>query len=250
MSIIRAPRPEGNFYLLNKAISEDQRLSWAARGMLVFLLGKPDHWEVSTHHLISQTKDCLGKASGRDAVRGLIRELEQAGYLQIFLERAEGGEFGGRSYTVSESPATDYPGPVEPSPVNPPLVSIEGKQGLNKAARIEKPMADKDMAEAFEVFWKLYPNKKSKKDARKAWEKLKPGAELRMTLMTALGNHRISRDWVKDDGQYVPMASTWLNGERWTDELVPASAAKANAFNNLPTHTPDMYQGGEDGPAF
>lgn len=107
-----------------------------------------------------------------------------------------------------------------------------------------------ELAEAFEVFWKLYPNKKSKKDARKAWEKLKPSAELRMTLMTALGNHRISRDWAKDDGQYVPMASTWLNGERWTDELVPASAAKANAFNNLPTHTPDMYQGGEDGPAF
>ena len=250
MSIIRAPRPEGNFYLLNKSISEDQRLSWASRGLLVFLLGKPDHWEVSTHHLIGQTKDCLGKASGRDAVRGLIRELEQAGYLRIVLERADGGEFGGRSYTVSESPATDYPGPVEPSPVNPPLVSIEGKQGLNKAARIEKPMADKDMVEAFEVFWKLYPNKKSKKDARKAWEKLKPSAELRLTLMTALGNHRISRDWAKDDGQYVPMASTWLNGERWTDELAPASTGKTSAFNNLPQHTADMYQGGEDGPAF
>ena len=250
MSIIRAPRPEGNFYLLNKSISEDQRLSWAARGLLVFLLGKPDHWEVSTHHLIGQTKDCLGKASGRDAVRGLIRELEQAGYLRIVLERADGGEFGGRSYTVSESPATDYPGPVEPSPVNPPLVSIEGKQGLNKAASTEKPMVENGLAEAFEVFWKLYPNKKSKKDARKAWEKLKPSADLRQTLMTALGNHRISRDWTKDDGQYVPMASTWLNGERWTDELAPAPAAKASAFNNLPTHTSDMYQGGEDGPAF
>lgn len=250
MSIIRAPRPEGNFYLLNKSISEDQRLSWAARGLLVFLLGKPDHWEVSTHHLIGQTKDCLGKASGRDAVRGLIRELEQAGYLRIVLERADGGEFGGRSYTVSESPATDYPGPVEPSPVNPPLVSIEGKQGLNKAARIEKPMADKDMAEAFEVFWKLYPNKKSKKDARKAWDKLKPEADLRLTLMTALGNHRLSRDWTKDDGQYVPMASTWLNGERWTDVLKPATAAGGQAFNNLPNHTPDMYQGGGNGPAF
>lgn len=250
MSIIRAPRPEGNFYLLNKAISEDQRLSWGARGLLVFLLGKPDHWEVSTHHLIGQTKDCLGKASGRDAVRGLIRELEQAGYLQIFLERAEGGEFGGRSYTVSESPATDYPGPVEPSPVNPPLVSIEGKQGLNKAARTEKPSCENELAEAFEVFWKLYPNKKAKANARKAWMKIKPSAELRQTLMTALGSHRASRDWTKDDGQYVPMASTWLNGERWTDELVPASAAKANAFNNLPTHTPDMYQGGGNGPAF
>lgn len=250
MSIIRAPRPEGNFYLLNKSISEDLRLSWAARGLLVFLLGKPDHWEVSTNHLIGQTKDCLGKASGRDAVRGLIRELEQAGYLKIFLERAEGGEFGGRSYTVSESPATDYPGPVEPSPVNPPLVSIEGKQGLNKAAKTEKPLYDNELGEAFEVFWKLYPNKKAKANARKKWLKIKPDAELRLTMMTALGNHRLSRDWTKDDGQYVPMAVTWLNGERWTDVLKPATAAGGLAFNNLPNHTPDMYQGGGNGPAF
>lgn len=111
-------------------------------------------------------------------------------------------------------------------------------------------MADKDMAEAFEVFWKLYPNKRSKKDARKAWDKLKPDADLRLTLMTALGNHRLSRDWTKDDGQYVPMASTWLNGERWTDVLKPATAAGGKAFNNLPNHTPDMYQGGGNGPAF
>ena len=251
MSIIRAPRPEGNFYLLNKAISEDQRLSWGARGMLVFLLGKPDHWEVSTHHLIGQTKDCLGKASGRDAVRGLIRELEQAGYLQIFLERAEGGEFGGRSYTVSESPATDYPGPVEPSPVNPPLVSIEGKQGLKKAVSTENPSGNSvDPLEGFERFWKLYPNGKGKQEAVLAWKKLKPDADLRQTLFAALANHSLSRDWMKDDGQYVPMASTWLNKKRYLDELKPATGARPSAFNNLPNHTPDMYQGGENGPAF
>lgn len=107
-----------------------------------------------------------------------------------------------------------------------------------------------ELAEAFEVFWKLYPNKKSKKDARKSWEKLKPSAELRQTLTTALGNHRVSRDWTKDDGQYVPMASTWLNGERWTDVLKPAAAGKSSSYTNLPTHTPDMYQGGENGSAF
>jgi DNA-binding transcriptional ArsR family regulator len=43
----------------------------------------------------------------------------------------------------------------------------------------------------------------------------------------------------------------------WSDiypESVLAGAGakngKPSAFNNLPTHTPDMYQGGEDGPAF
>lgn len=222
MSIVRAPRPDGNFYLLNKSISEDLRLSWAARGVLVFLLGKPDHWEVSTHHLINQTKECIGKASGRDAIRGVIRELELAGYLQISLERTEGGEFGGRSYTVSESPATDYPGPVEPSPVNPPLVSTDVQQGLNKAVSTERPLCTPDPMEGFEQFWKLYPKKRSLKEARKAWAKLKPNQELRQTLITALGSHCVSEDWTKDQGRYIPNASTWINGERWTDELTPA----------------------------
>ena len=254
MSIIRAPRPEGNFYLLSKNISEDGRLSWAARGLLVFLLGKPDHWEISVAHLRGETATSA-KPTGRDGVYGLLQELINAGYVQRHQGRQDNGLLGEINYLVSESPLPAQPLPASPDtaqpyPANPTLVSIEGKQGLKKAASTEKPVVDKDLAEAFEVFWKLYPNKKSKKDARKAWEKLKPSAELRLTLMTALGSHRLSRDWTKDDGQYVPMASTWLNGERWTDELVPASAAKASAFNNLPNHTPDMYQGGEDGPAF
>lgn len=254
MSIIRAPRPEGNFYLLSKTISEDGRLSWAARGLLVFLLGKPDHWEISVAHLRGETATSA-KPTGRDGVYGLLQELINTGYVQRHQGRQDNGLLGEINYLVSESPLPAQPLPASPDtaqpyPANPTLVSIEGKQVLKKAASTEKPVVDKDLAEAFEVFWKLYPNKKSKKDARKAWEKLKPSAELRLTLMTALGSHRLSRDWTKDDGQYVPMASTWLNGERWTDELVPASAAKASAFNNLPNHTPDMYQGGEDGPAF
>lgn len=256
MSIIRAPRPEGNFYLLSKSISEDRRLSWAARGVLVFLLGKPDHWEISVAHLRGETATSA-KPTGRDGVYGLLQELINTGYVQRNQGRMDNGLLGEINYLVSESPLPAQPLPASPDtaqpyPANPTLVSIEGKQGLKEAARTEKPLctSEVELADAFEVFWKLYPNKKAKANARKVWMKLKPNAELRQTLMTALGNHRLSRDWTKDDGQFVPMASTWLNGERWTDELVPASAAKASAFNNLPNHTPDMYQGGEDGPAF
>lgn len=245
MSIIRAPRPEGNFYLLNKAISEDERLSWAARGVLVFLLGKPDHWEVSTHHLINQTKNCLGKASGRDAIRGVIRELEKAGYLQISQDRTDGGEFGGRSYTVSESPATDYPGPVKPSPVNPPLVSTDIQQGLNESVRTENPTDKPDPMEGFDQFWKLYPNGKGKQEAAAAWKKLKPDAELRQILMTALAQHSVSRDWIKDDGQYVPMASTWLNKKRYLDEVKPSAQStpprQQSAVLSVPSHHQEDY---------
>nr|WP_236165721.1 hypothetical protein [Pseudomonas fulva] len=246
MSIIRAPRPEANFYMLNKAISEDARLSWAARGLLVFLLGKPDHWEVSTQHLINQTADCLGKSSGRDSVRGLIRELEQAGYLEIALERTESGEFGGRSYTVSEVPATEKPGPDEPSPANPPLVSIEDKQVLKKPVRTEKPSCNSgESFIEFERFWKLYPRKVGKDKAEKAWAKLKVDASLFARVGTALAAWSISHDWTKDGGQYIPHAATWLNGKRWEDELPAAGGAhakpQASAVLQVPAHHQEMY---------
>ena len=35
MSVVRGPRPESNWYALDKRISEDTRLTWAARGLLV-----------------------------------------------------------------------------------------------------------------------------------------------------------------------------------------------------------------------
>jgi hypothetical protein len=79
--------------------------------------------------------------------------------------------------------------------------------------------------EGFDQFWKLYPKKKSLKEAKKAWAKLSPDIELRQTLITALGQQRLQRDWVKDGGQYVPLASTWLNGEKWNDEVGPLAGA-------------------------
>lgn len=196
---------------------------------------------------------------GRSTVKLHVRELEKAGFLRREYRRK--GELNQSNvfHLTLDGGAASAPGGGAPN--NPPGAGDNPGGGAGAAPRtshssepVKEPKtlcaSEVELAEAFEVFWKLYPNKKSKKDARKAWEKLKPSAELRLMLMTALGNHRISRDWTKDDGQYVPMASTWLNGERWTDELVPASAAKASAFNNLPNHTPDMYQGGEDGPVF
>ena len=51
MSIKRAPRPETRYVVLNKDMTENQRLSWEARGLLSYLLGKPDNWVVSIQNL-------------------------------------------------------------------------------------------------------------------------------------------------------------------------------------------------------
>ena len=148
MSIRRGKRPDTRFYTLNKDISEDVRLSWAARGMLIFLLGKPDNWTVSVAHLMKQT-DKSARPSSRDAVRSIINELIAAGYMRADTAR-EGGKFKGVDYVVSESPETDNPAPAkpnapetdnpataEPLPVDPPLINNEVKQELINPANTD-----------------------------------------------------------------------------------------------------------------
>lgn len=148
MRIRRAPRPEEKFYILNKAISEDARLSWAARGVLIFLLGKPDNWEVSVKHLINQTTNAIGKASGRDAVRVILKELEEAGYLVADIGRGDSGVFSGMEYLINETPhmltpetenpAPVNPAPAEPAPENPHQVSTDLKQDTEKEGNTDK----------------------------------------------------------------------------------------------------------------
>lgn len=72
--------------------------------------------------------------------------------------------------------------------------------------------------DGFANFWASYPKKEAKKDAYKAWSKLRPSPELQAQMLTALSWQREQRDWTKDGGTFVPLPASWIRGERWTDE--------------------------------
>jgi hypothetical protein len=67
----------------------------------------------------------------------------------------------------------------------------------------------------FEDFWKQYPRRVAKKDAFRAWQRIKP--DVHQKLMSALEQQRKSEHW--SSPSYIPYPATWLNGERWEDEL-------------------------------
>jgi hypothetical protein len=75
----------------------------------------------------------------------------------------------------------------------------------------------KDYSEEFLAFWELYPNKKSKAEAFKAWQK-HGCSKLNGQIAVALAWQGKTDDWTKENGKYVPMASTYLNKKRWEDE--------------------------------
>jgi uncharacterized protein YdaU (DUF1376 family) len=73
--------------------------------------------------------------------------------------------------------------------------------------------------DSFEIFWKSYPKKKSKGQAKKAWMKLKPGKQLLEKIISTIERAKTSEDWLKEKGKYIPYPATWLNAEGWNDEF-------------------------------
>ena len=71
----------------------------------------------------------------------------------------------------------------------------------------------------FETFWKEYPNKKAKPKAYQSWVKINPDENLLKQILDGLEKAKQSTQWQKDNGQFIPHPTTWLNQERWNDEV-------------------------------
>jgi len=98
MSIVRTKRSEAYFSYARSA-PQDQRLSWAARGLHAYLMSKPDDWSVQVKDLIKQGN------LGRDGIYALLRELEEHGYIKRTQERKDNGRVGALTTVVFESPS-------------------------------------------------------------------------------------------------------------------------------------------------
>lgn len=69
----------------------------------------------------------------------------------------------------------------------------------------------------FNKFYSIYPKKVKKKETEKWFIKQKPDEELFKEIMNGLKKHLKSKQW--KNKQYIPYPTTWLNGERWNDEV-------------------------------
>lgn len=89
----------------------------------------------------------------------------------------------------------------------------------NQEPRTKKPPQPPQGELGFPEFWSAYPRKDARAVALASWLKLKPDDELRAKIVAHVTARAQSKDWTKDGGQFVPMASTFLNQRRWEDEV-------------------------------
>jgi len=71
----------------------------------------------------------------------------------------------------------------------------------------------------FSLFWKNYPRKEAKKKAWQAWFKVADPEAVIEKMKVILPIQMESEQWTKENGKYIPMPTTYINQERWEDEI-------------------------------
>jgi hypothetical protein len=95
---------ENPFVMIDRRPIENPSLSWGSKGILAYLLSRPDNWTVRLQDLVKRAPDGVYK------IRGYIKELVNAGHIKRVAQRDEVTKRI-REYTleVYELPFTNLP---------------------------------------------------------------------------------------------------------------------------------------------
>lgn len=106
----------------------------------------------------------------------------------------------------------------------------------SKASKPRKSKPTPDNDPDFAAFWDAYPRKADKQKAFAAWSKAKLPAIA--DILAAIEAQKASEQWQKEGGKFVPYPTTWINGERWHDEVPNYEEASNDIWKNAVLITP------------
>jgi hypothetical protein len=101
-TIFRVAKTKANPYvMIDKRIIDNVELSFKAKGILVYLLSRPDGWEVNLVDLTNRSTE------GLSAIKSGCKELKEMGYLKHAGIRRTDGRFETVIWEVHEVPQVD-----------------------------------------------------------------------------------------------------------------------------------------------
>lgn len=213
METINFKKEKIPFTQVANEVLNDTNLSFKAKGLYAYLYSKPEGWDFESGRIAKEAHD------GRDGVRSGLKELENAGYLRRYKTPV-----GRMVYLLVANPMTEKPSqePMTEKANDGKSHSGESRRISNKEDKvIKKSLSNKEvntsfLEKEFDTFWSNYPRKIGKGFARKSWLKLKPDLKI---VLEAVEKQKQSRQWESDNGKFIPHPATWLNQERWEDEV-------------------------------
>jgi hypothetical protein len=92
---------ENPYVMIDRRPIDNPILSFKAKGILTYLMSRPDGWEVSVADLVNHALD------GDDSIRSGLKELKKAGHIKQTQMRKR-GRITGWLIEVYEVPHTDF----------------------------------------------------------------------------------------------------------------------------------------------
>lgn len=126
---------EREFVILRNKEAQRTDLTYAAVGLLVYLMSLPEDWTI----YVDQLKR---KGAGRDKIRALLQELETAGFIHIEQNRNEGGTFTPNEYHAYAMP--EYNPYYQPSPEKPLTVEPLTDKPLTVNPQLQRKQSTKE----------------------------------------------------------------------------------------------------------
>ena len=222
MSILRVAKDkDAPYFMVSNEMIQRPDLSMKAKGLHCYLMSLPDDWKIYIKELQNHFTD------GRDSITAAVKELQGKGYIKKTHVHGVDGKFEGWDYDVFESlPKTGFPKLEKPKTVNPQLLNTKkilntnltkSKSTPEKTSQEEEKKPSK-ADEAFDRFWKAYPRRVSKGNARRAFKKHKCHTFIEK-ILAAIEKQRHGEKWLEDKGKYIQHPASWLNSEGWENEV-------------------------------
>jgi hypothetical protein len=108
--------------------------------------------------------------------------------------------------------------------------------GTESESKDDKPKSKQERD--FDEFWKIYPRKKAKDAAFRAWIKSKSKPDLTVILSSVKAQMK-SVEWMKEGGRFIPYPATWINSGCWHDEVT--APASRYVVNQIVSTDPNPY---------
>ena len=80
--------------------------------------------------------------------------------------------------------------------------------------------------DTFDLFWNVYPKKVGKKEAKRAFSKIR-SVDID-TIVQAVNRLCLSEQWTRENGKFIPYPATWLNRGGWEDELESSKTGESH----------------------
>lgn len=154
-------RKRRSFTQVDNEIANNEEISWQAKGLMLYLLSKPDGWVFYESDLTKRA------TNGKDSVRATLKELLDYGYLKRGERfRNEKGYLGGYKYTVEDYLYESYDGK-----------SYIGKSKVGKS-KVGNSYVGKSATSNTESFSNTNPSSNTEKDNKTKKEQSSLSSEI------------------------------------------------------------------------